>query len=295
MAEAPQLGSLKKILVASDLSPRADHAVVRAVQLAQEQHAGLTVLHVLDRGLADDAQVVNTVEQELRQRVETLTPVPDGTMTTRVVTGTPYVEIIRRAREEVADLTIVGAHGAQFLKDMFFGATAEKIVRNGDRSVLVVKQPLDGPYHRVLVAVDFSPASRQALELALRLAPDARCHVLHVYQGIEGQLRRGSPTEAELIRYRRQRAREARKELEGFLHGCASSTKQMKRLVKDGHPFYVISQTAKRLRVDLLAVGTIGRTGLPYLLLGSVAERVLREARCDVLIVRSGPVHFELP
>lgn len=69
----------------------------------------------------------------------------------------------------------------------------------------------------------------------------------------------------------------------------------MKRIVKEGVLYYAIVQAAKRAHADLLVVGTTGRSGLPYLLLGSVAERVLREALYDVLVVRSSPMHVVLP
>lgn len=66
-------------------------------------------------------------------------------------------------------------------------------------------------------------------------------------------------------------------------------------MLKHGRASHVIPKTAKRVRADLVAVGTTGRTGLPYILLGSVAEHVLREAPCDVLVARTEAVRFELP
>jgi len=69
----------------------------------------------------------------------------------------------------------------------------------------------------------------------------------------------------------------------------------VKRILKHGRAPHVITKTTKRLRADLVAVGTTGRTGLPYILLGSVAEHVLRETRCDVLVARAEDVRFELP
>ena len=56
-----------------------------------------------------------------------------------------------------------------------------------------------------------------------------------------------------------------------------------------------ITKVARGVRADLVAVGTAGRTGIPYILLGSAAEHVMREAQCDVLVVQSGSVAFELP
>jgi nucleotide-binding universal stress UspA family protein len=160
MSEESTLSGLKKILVASDLSPRAEKALTRAVQVAREHEAALTALHVLEDGAQDETQAAAASEAALRHACSLVSSGYDGPMTVRVVTGKPFVEIIRRAREEAVDLIVVGAHGAHFIKDLFFGTTAEKVVRKGDRPVLVVKQAPQGPYRRVLVAVDFSADSR---------------------------------------------------------------------------------------------------------------------------------------
>jgi nucleotide-binding universal stress UspA family protein len=205
------------------------------------------------------------------------------------------VEIIRQGREEAADLILVGAHGADFIKDLLLGTTAEKIVRKGDRSVLVVKQAAQRPYRRVLVAVDFSDNSRRALELALRLAPQAEFHALHVYAGFEGMLRGAGVTDAGIVRYQRQVAKEARQQMEAFLRSIDRRRKPIRREVWNGRAGREITTIARRLRADLVAVGTAGRTGIPYILLGSVAEHVMREAPCDVLAVRSRVSHFQLP
>jgi nucleotide-binding universal stress UspA family protein len=65
--------------------------------------------------------------------------------------------------------------------------------------------------------------------------------------------------------------------------------------VWDGRPHQEITTVAKRIRAELVAVGATGRSGLPYILLGSVAEHVLREVPCDVLVGRTKPAEFELP
>jgi nucleotide-binding universal stress UspA family protein len=265
------------------------------MRIAREHGAALTALHVLEDGSQAEAPAAAMSEDALRRACSHASPEYDGSMTVRVVTGKPFVEIIRRAREEAANLTVVGAHGANFMKDLFFGTTAEKVVRKGDRPVLVVKQTAQGPYRRVLAAVDFSDDSRRALELALQLAPRADFHILHVYEGFEGRLRIGGASQSEITRYRRQWAKGARQELETFLREVNGLDRSVKRILKHGRASYVITKTAKRLRADLVAVGTTGRTGLPYILLGSVAEHVLRESNCDALVVRAGAVRFELP
>lgn len=298
ITEARRAHDLKRLLVATDLSSRAAKAIARAVQLAEEHSVTLTVLHVLIEAAGYEArnqQIALKIEEDLRRKLEALFPQRGSTVTIHVLTGTPFVEMIRRAREEAADLILVGAHGADFLKDLLFGTTAEKIVRKGDRSVLVVKQTTRRPYRRVLVPVDFSDHSRHALEFALRLAPHAEFHALHVYSGFEGMLRRADITNSEIVRYERHLAKEARQQMEAFMRSIDRGSKPIRSEVWNGRARREITTVARRLRADLMAVGTTGRTGLPYILLGSVAEHVMREAPCDVLVVRSGSLRFELP
>lgn len=298
MTEARKALHLERFLVATDLSSRAQKAVARAVQLAEEHEGTLTVLHVLAEEAGYEAgtqQIASKIEKDLHRKVEALSPKKDRVVTVRVLPGTPFVEIIRQGREEAADLILVGAHGKDFIKDLLLGTTAEKIVRKGDRSVLVVKQAVQRPYRRALVAVDFSDHSRHALELALRLAPQAEFHALHVYPGFEGMLRRAGITDSRIVRYQRELAREARQQMEVFMRTIDRRRKPIRREVWNGRARREITTIARRLRADLVAVGTAGRTGVPYILLGSVAEHVMREAPCDVLVVRSGTSRFELP
>jgi nucleotide-binding universal stress UspA family protein len=290
--------NLRKILVATDFSPRAEIAIERAVQLAEEHSATLTVLHVMTEALREQAgkrQIALKMEKDLRRKLIALSPRHENTMTIQVTIGTPFVEIIRRARKEAVDITLVGAHGAQFIKDLLLGTTAEKIVRKGDRPVLVVKRPVRAPYRNVLLPTDFTDPSRQALEFAMRVAPEAKYQLLHVFQGIEGQLRRAGFAKSEIQRYRQQAAHQSREEMTQFIRRLGLDGTSISRLLRYGRPPHVITSVAQGLRPNLVCVGSAGRTGLPHILLGSVAEHVLREAPCDVLVVRSGTARFELP
>ena len=80
-----------------------------------------------------------------------------------------------------------------------------------------------------------------------------------------------------------------------WLRGIDFGSRQIDRHFRYGHPGALIPQIARELATDLVAMGTAGRSGLPYILLGSVAEHVLREAPCDVLTVRPTDFRFELP
>jgi nucleotide-binding universal stress UspA family protein len=287
----------KRLLVATDFSPRADMALGRAVKIAGEHGAGLTLFHVCDVDAGHDMiqQLSVEAERRLHRQISALSLPEEAVLTVRVVTGKPFVEIIRGAREQRAELVVVGAHGEHFFKDILFGTTAEKIARKGDCPALVVKRTAHGPYRRVLVAVDFSEESRHALELALRVAPQAQFQVVHIYQGFQAQLRRAGIPEAEIIRHVRSLVREARQNMKEFLGSIEHVDQSIRQELWDGRPHQEIATVAKHVRAELVAVGTTGRSGLPYILLGSVAEHVLREVQCDVLVARAKPARFELP
>lgn len=303
---------LKQILIANDLSRRADHALARAALLAREHDARLTAQHVVAQGADTDTLPEEwsralfgagpameghrqRVEQALRAKLERL--VRDRVAArAQVDAGVPFVEIIRAARAHDADLVVLGAHGGHYLREWLIGTTAERVVRKGDRPVLIVKKPAEGPYRRLLAAVDFSETSKKALQCALRIAPKAKVTLLHVYDfGLAEVLHTGGNTSAELLELQRALGQQRRARLAAFARDAGLEPGKALLLVRYGYPGIVINAVAAERRVDLVAVGTQGLSGLRYILLGSVAEHVLREARCDVLAVHPGAIRFELP
>ena len=289
----------KNFLVASDLSPRADHALARGAQLAVEHKAKLTVLYVQEDLLLErwTTQGMKAAERQLQHKLAALQLPPDRPVAIRTAVGKPFVEIVRHAREEQAEAVIIGAHGAHVIKDLFVGATAEEVIRKGDRAVLVVKQASAEAYRRVLVAVDFSAASRRAVEQALVLAPHAEFHILHVSGVVfEEQLRLAGVSEREILDRQREQLADAEQHMKKFLHSINRQRQKIfHHLVLEGRARPLIAHTAGRLRADLVAVGTTGHSGLPSLLLGSVSQHVLRTVTCDVFLVRPTDFRFELP
>jgi universal stress protein A len=143
-------------------------------------------------------------------------------------------------------------------------------------------------FKKILVATDFSTASGNVIDYARLLSQrfGASLHVLHV---IEDPLVAGGGTEvyvSALLALREELGREAQKrlaELEAVLPGIPVTIELL-----EGQPAQVIAKTAANREVDLIVMGTHGRSGVAHLLLGSVAERVVRIAPCPVLTVRAG-------
>ena len=143
------------------------------------------------------------------------------------------------------------------------------------------------PYKRILCPVDFDHFSALALKEAVSLALDsgATVHLLHVVQitpsldeGATGDLAVGGNYEFQV--------QVARKELEQMLTVIPSAIKR-EVIIEIGRPEDLILGLQGKLGTDLVVMATHGRKGFSHLMLGSVAERVVRESRAPVLTVRS--------
>lgn len=289
------MSKLKNILAATDLSPRGDKALARAAHLAREHSARLAILYVQQERARENAKlhrIAGTIEKGLRETIAAWSL--DDAAAITLVSGRPSAEIIRHAREAEADLIVAGDRGANLLADLIRPATAESLVRQGDRPLLLVQHTPRGPYRRVLVPVDFSEHSRAALEYARRLAPDAEIHVLHAYEGVERQLWRIDIRKSEIMRYRRESAKQARQAMKAFLDRVDGGTYKLRQGIWFGRAPQVITMVSKRLYPDLVVVGTAGRKTWPQLFRGSVAQYVMREVQCDVLVVQPARTRMEL-
>lgn len=146
---------------------------------------------------------------------------------------------------------------------------------------------------KILVPTDFSEHSSKALRYGAELAAKfgAELHVLHAIELTPLAYGEGAyfppETQAEL-------EEAAVKQLDD-LHVAAASEVNVVRKVSHGHPFVETIRYAKEQEIDLIVVGTHGRGAIAHMLLGSVAEKVVRKAPCPVLTVRDGEHEFIMP
>ncbi len=295
---------MRKILVATDLSPRADRAGHRAVRLAREAGASLRTLHVIDADPRDPdlerllqlpveeipEALMRTSDQRLEERLRQwgADRLPEHSI--RCAFGPVHSTIVDEAVSWGAELIVVGDHGHHFLRDLFIGTTAEGVIHTAPQPVLVVKADLHRAYRRVLLPIDFSDRSRAAVGLARRLAPGARLEVLHVVDGgTLDKVHRSGAGDADRLEHAKEAGRAAREaELEPFVAALAAETGgEVRGRVRAGHPPLVICDHAEQIEADLIVMGTRGLSHWPGVLAGGVARRVLYNARCDVALDRA--------
>ena len=288
------------ILIASDLSPASDEAVARGLRLADQRRCAVSLLHVIreeplwwvimSRELEPSAlrdelarEATAGLRDQVRQAVAAL-GIDAPAVEVTIGWGKPAAEIVETADAGNTELIVVGADRKNEVSDWVVGSTAEKLVRASASPVLVVRRPSGREYGKVVVAVDFSPASREALAHALELAPTATFTLIHAYETwFEAHI---DPSTYERLRREQESALHDRLRAlarEAGVRGCH----EVDYRVVSGPPGTTMLDIADRLDADLIACGTQGETGLRHLLLGSVAQQILRSASTDVLTVRA--------
>jgi len=292
----------RPILAATDLSEHGALALARARALAEAEGREVIAAHVIReeplwwvikaRDLDPDElrrRLLTRAEQDLQAQVDAL-PASKVPCRTLVSSGQAFMEIIRQARANRCDLIVVGAHGQHKVQDWFIGTTAERVVSKSDRPVLVTRQKAEGPYREVVLGVDFSSLGQTAIRMACQLAAaDARFTLVHIYElWFEPRLAESDLTHAVHDRIVAQEEQRLLDELKAFARSVGLAERHVHFEIRQGYPGPGLLHIARERNADLIACGTHGMSGVQYVLLGSVAQHVLRQAHCDVLIARHG-------
>jgi nucleotide-binding universal stress UspA family protein len=153
-----------------------------------------------------------------------------------------------------------------------------------DASTAVRSNPLGFKIERILVPLDFSPASMEALEYAVWLAKQfhAAIHLVHVHPPDEAS---SVPGAGHLLFESAEAIERLNEELTGIHRKHVPTFRPENCHIRGGQPYQEIVRVAREI-ADLIVLATRGHSGLKHLLLGSTAERVVRNAPCPVLVVR---------
>lgn len=291
---------LNTILAATDLSSNSAPALERGALIAKAAGARFDVMHAIGRGvtgalrefLGDKAETISTkLADKARAQLAEMGAggglAGDVSAEVHVETGPAAKAISACAQSLCADLIVLGANGGSFLSGLMLGSTTSRVIHDsGGRPVLVVKEKPRGAYERVLVAVDFSPVSRTAIELARQTAPGAHIVLMHVFDEPEFEETMEDIADSDFIaaRYKERAADELNK----LASGAGLSLSDYTPLVVRGDARREIVDHEDKLGCDLVILGKHGSHVTEELLLGSVANGVLIDSRRDVLVVVDG-------
>jgi nucleotide-binding universal stress UspA family protein len=266
-----------KLMVCTDGSDEGQNAVAVALELARacdSQVIAVQVLQVvpefqavapdlratLGKGVQENMAVIKAAADKLGVALKTV--MPEGT--------TPHAAIVAAAEQIRPDLIIMGRCGKTALARILMGNVTARVIGHSPTNVLVVPRGGMVGFQRILVASDGSPYSQAAWELALAMAKQAKSRLIGVAV---------APEEGDII--------ETKAIIRRMLTAASLAGVPMKGVNPQGvAPDTGIVQQAIKNEVDLIVVGSYGRTGLKKLLMGSVTERVIGGSPCPILVVK---------
>jgi nucleotide-binding universal stress UspA family protein len=209
----------------------------------------------------------------------------------------PFDEICRLAQTIPADLIVMPTHGRTGLKHVFLGSTAERIVQHSSCPVFVTRgnavQSNNGSRFKIktiLVPVDFSSCSREGLRYAIGFANECGARIILLHATYLGYIYSSEGTPIYDIPGLQKAARKtAGRQMRELVRSVNFGAVKFETAFTDGSPVLDICAFAKDHAVDLIITSTHGFTGFKHVLIGSIAEQVVRHAPCSVLVVPSHP------
>jgi len=297
----------KNILYHADGDTPSQESLDRALALARANQARLTVMDVISETDAaahiEQRYDLNLQELLRRRRLEQLEAwlephTRNGSpIYTQVVSGTPFLELIRAVQRNDYDLLIKPPHPHEGLTErLLYGSFDLHLLRKCPCPVWIDRPESAHPYRNILAAVD--PADQSNLELnrlimdlasSLAARESAKLHVIHAWRMPgESMLRSGRARlpAGEIERLLRETEQSHRQRLDELLgdYQLASDSPEV-ALVKD-RAAKAITAVADSRQADLIVMGTVGRTGIPGFIIGNTAEDVLRTTRKSILAVK---------
>jgi nucleotide-binding universal stress UspA family protein len=205
-----------------------------------------------------------------------------------VRSGSPTDVLMETARELDAALVVLGMHRKRPVRDALAGTIAFRLLSALARPLLIVRRMPLGAYRNVLLALDQSEASAQAVRAAeaLVIRASARVSVVHAFQPPQSTAMTSAGIAGDVIdAYSDDWKRESEAGLRDLLTQVSRDASSYELFLENATTFAAVGNVIRRLNPDLLVLGTRGRSRLKRALLGSVANRIVAAARSDILIV----------
>lgn len=296
---------LKKILVATDFSSTAEFALRRAIELAKVNNAKITVLHIIEKKNMDNlldkyltkllpgSLWLTTEEYYLNLLTKKINSVANHQINIKKIIlpkGKPANKILSYANKLKFDLLVIGAHGKYSIRDTFVGTTAEYISSKTKCPVLIIKNKPNKFYNNILVPIDFSQASKNALNLAMCLFPDKKIEMLHIgdyeYENLlQKEAQEENIPKNKLIKLKKVLLSYLTDKMDKFKKSIKTQKHKLTYTLDLGYPAPIILKESERKNKDLIVMGTRGHGKVHYLFKGRVSHVVLRETIKDILLV----------
>ncbi len=291
-----------------------------AVTLAKNHQAKLSIVGTVNISSADQKSDRNNELLRIltEQRQEQLESIVKGiklsgeAINTKVLVGRPFVEIIREAIRQESDLIIKTVKNPNPITRYLFTASEMKLLRKCPCPVWLVKPTEQIGDREILVALDYQPEDKEnealnqrllALSISLALADFGELHVVHAWKLPYESYLRGPhmpQTDSDVDEMVKQEEASRRQWLADEVDkSCKLYGEETMNFLKpqfhlvQGDAKFMVPNVANEIGAELVVMGTVGRAGIPGLLIGNTAENILNQLECSVLAIK--PEQFISP
>lgn len=287
---------LKNFVVALDGSECALHALDFALLLAKGTSSKISICSVADLSSAYGTGSPTTIEKAVARIRAHAQGVVDEALAKAnqrgaaaagvVLEGEPAFEIVGYAKVIGADGIVAGTHGRSGLKRLFMGSVAEGVLRTASVPVFTVRaEARVAANGRILVPIDGSACSLEALDVAIGFAAELGSEVIvcHVVDLARAATMSGG--EAQLVAGCLEELQAEGMALVADAENRVAGRVPVSAQTAEGAPVAEIERLAAEIEPTFIVIGSHGRTGLNRLLMGSVAEGVVRSAPAPVMVI----------
>jgi nucleotide-binding universal stress UspA family protein len=290
---------INQILVPTDFSENAAHALSYAVDLAKQCSATLHLLHtpVIPTYLLMDlsyspgpeavTRILNDSQDALDEQAKTVAAAGIKHFTA-IREGTVHEVIRDYAKEHDVDLVIVGTHGRTGVSKLMYGSVTERVIKTVHTPIIVVPPEGGQIPSSIVMAYDFSAPGKRAAEVARAIhgVCHGPLHMVHSYLDVWGEYTDRGAVVGEAAEKRR--AAQLRG-LEDMLHSDAKElfsidAQTIQTHLVTGDPAEGVLRVADDVGATLICAGTTGKSGIERLLIGSVARRLLHDSKVPLLL-----------
>jgi nucleotide-binding universal stress UspA family protein len=295
MTQIHPMAKLEKLLLSTDGSEFSEGAVREAIKLSKICSSKLFVMSVIETNPEFEVFAPKIFEKEEKAARDLLENVKAIAAKEGVECGivarhadSPFQAIIEEAEKNQVNMIVMGRHGRTGLRRLLMGSVTAKVIGHSPCNVLVVPKAAEIRYQKILVATDGSRYSMAAASEAIHIAKRCGAELL-VISVVPSET--ASPfdivhTEMQHEMIAQKEFHEGEKNVNDLLVIAGQEGVKAEGFVVEGRPYEAIVEHAREKGVDLIVMGSHGKTGLERLLMGSVTERVVGHADCAVLIVK---------
>jgi nucleotide-binding universal stress UspA family protein len=271
------ISKLEKILLSTDGTENSDGAIREAISFASKCSSEIYACMAIETNpeyatiganyYKMEEEFVNKHLESIKERAESAGLTCETIFRESV---TPAKAIIEEATAKKIDMIVVGRHGYQGLAKLLIGEVAAKIIADASCKVLVVPKAAKIEYKKIMVTTDGSSHADAAVNEAVAIAKKTGSHLI-----------------ALSAMHDERDQEEANKLTNAVLELAKTEGVTAEVLTPKGKASNAIIESAGGMGVELIVMGAYGKTGITKLLMGSTTEKVIGNAGCAVLVVKS--------